>query len=277
MLARLRRAFFHDTPAPSVPEEAGPPTLSIERLTIRYGDRIAIQDARLTAHPGEILALVGPSGCGKSSLLASINRMTDLIPQCRVQGEIRLDGRNILAQDCNVSVLRRQVGMVFQQPNPFPLSIRDNITFPLKEHSIRSKSEREARMEQVLKDTGLWEEVRDRLDSSALKLSGGQQQRLCIARALALEPQVLLLDEPCSALDPISTRRIEELIRQLKSRYTVLMVTHNLGQARRLADQVAVCWVQEGCGCVVECDSAETVFERSQNPITLAYCNGQVG
>ncbi len=254
-----------------------PPGLALDEITIRYGEHIAISHATLEVWPGDLMALVGPSGCGKTSLLNSINRMSDLIPGCTVTGSIRIGTCDVRATGTNLTALRRCVGMVFQQPNPFPLSIADNIRFPLREHGVRDRKEMHARTEEALKVVGLWEEVKGRMHQSALALSGGQQQRLCIARALALSPEVLLFDEPCSALDPISAEVIETLITRLKGRYTILMVTHNLAQARRLADTVAVCWVSEGCGCVVETGSCDAVFERPAHPVTRAYCGGQVG
>lgn len=254
-----------------------PPSVVVENLTIRYRATVAIQQANLRAAPGEVLALVGPSGCGKSSLLAAINRMTNHVTHCSVAGAILLDDFNILTADTDLDLLRRNIGMVFQNPNPFPLSIAENITFPLKDHGMRDKHERAAVMQSVLEQTGLWQEVKDRLRDNALRLSGGQQQRLCFARALALQPRVLLLDEPCSALDPISTAKIEQLIHSLKGRVTMLMVTHNLAQARRVADQVAVCWMDKGCGCVVECGATQNIFERPLHPVTKEYCLGRVG
>lgn len=245
--------------------------VEINQLSIKYGDFIALQDANLCVKKHEVLALVGPSGCGKSSLLNSINRMTDTIDKCHVTGRILFNGRNILAPDCNISALRKQVGMVFQQANPFPLSIAENIGFPLKDHGMTSSIERDEKIQKVLQQTGLWSEVKDRLHKSALRLSGGQQQRLCIARALALDPQLLLLDEPCSALDPLSTERIEELIVSIKSQTTVMIVTHNLGQARRIADHVAMCWSDNGSGCIIESNNADVIFGGSNNPITEAY------
>lgn len=253
------------------------PAITIENLSVSYDKRDAIKNASLTANPNEILALVGPSGCGKTSLLCSINRMTESINNCLLSGMIKLDDDNVLSADYPVELLRKNVGMVFQQPNPFPLSIRDNICFPLKDHGMTSAKQREEKMSEVLQKTGLWDELKNRLDQSALRLSGGQQQRLCIARALALEPKVLLLDEPCSALDPISTQRIESLLLELKKSMTLIMVTHNLAQAKRIADQVAVFWVNEGSGYIVECDRSEKIFEQPQSPITLSYCMGQAG
>ena len=250
-------------------------TLELQQVSVYYGNQAAIEQASLSVRAGELMALVGPSGCGKSSLLASINRMTDGIPGCRVSGTVLLGG-DALSASQDAATLRRRIGMVFQQPNPFPLSIIDNLRFPLAEHGV-PRRERDRRAEQVLRAVGLWEEVKGRLSQSALGLSGGQQQRLCIARALVLEPQVLLLDEPCSALDPVSSKVVEELIVSLKGRYTLLMVTHNLAQARRIADSVTVCWMQEGCGCVVESNACHLVFEHPSHPITAAYCAGAAG
>jgi phosphate transport system ATP-binding protein len=251
-----------------------PPSIQIENLSVHYAAQVALQDASLAVAPGELMALVGPSGCGKSSLLSAVNRMSDLVPGARVSGCVLIDGRDVLSAAEDVQALRRQIGMVFQQPNPFPLSIAENIRFALREHGVRNKAELEERLEQALQATGLWNEVRDRLDKPALGLSGGQQQRLCFARALALQPSVLLLDEPCSALDPIASATVETLIDSLKGRYTLLMVTHNLAQARRLADHVAVCWVRDGCGCVLDSGPAHALFESSRDPLAHRYLNG---
>lgn len=261
-----------DNPGPS-----HAPSLDIRDLEVRYREQPALQRASLAVPGGSLMAVVGPSGCGKSSLLRCINRLNDTVPHCAVSGEIRLGGQDILAAGTDLTALRRRVGMVFQQPNPFPLSIADNIRFPLREHGIKGRVALSCRVEKNLRDVGLWAEVKDRLRQPAQSLSGGQQQRLCLARTLALEPQVLLLDEPCSALDPIATEHVEELILRLKGRYTILMVTHNLAQARRLADHVTVCWVDDGCGCVVESGSREGIFVNSRHPITQAYCNGVKG
>ena len=257
--------------------ESAAPGLSLENVTIRYGDHVAIQDASFQVQAGELMALVGPSGCGKSSLLNSINRMTDMMPNCSVTGSIRVGGQDVLASGTNLIELRRRIGMVFQQPNPFPLSIAENIRFPLREHGIRHRHELASRTEEALTAVGLWNEVRDRLHKPALALSGGQQQRLCIARTLALAPDILLFDEPCSALDPIAAEVVETLIGSLKGRYTMLMVTHNLAQARRVADTVSVCWVDQGCGCVVETGNSEAIFETPSHPVTAAYCSGKAG
>jgi phosphate transport system ATP-binding protein len=255
-----------------------PPTLNLSEVSVYYGQKMAISQVSLTIPSGKISVLVGPSGCGKSSLLASINRMTDLTPNCRVSGKIHIDQQNILHPSTSLMHLRRQVGMVFQQPNPFPLSIEDNIRFPLKEHGQKDPKQVQKITQKVLEDVGLWKEVSQRLKTPALQLSGGQQQRLCIARCLALSPDVLLFDEPCSALDPLATQKIETLIRQLRGRYTILMVTHNLSQARRLADYVAVCWTEEsGAGCVVESGDNQRIFEHSVHPITRSFCQGVDG
>ncbi|GAD64979.1 MULTISPECIES: phosphate ABC transporter ATP-binding protein [Pseudomonadaceae] len=251
-----------------------PPSLRIENLSVHYGGQGALLGACLEVAPGELMAVVGPSGCGKSSLLSAVNRMSDLVPGARVEGRILIDGVDVLDAQVDLQQLRRQVGMVFQQPNPFPLSIAENILFALREHGVRGKQELHERMQQALQATGLWEEVHARLDRPALSLSGGQQQRLCFARALALEPRVLLLDEPCSALDPIASATVESLIDSLKGRYTLLMVTHNLAQARRLADHVAVCWVRDGCGCVLDSGPAGRLFDGACDPLAQRYLNG---
>lgn len=256
------------TPMPS------PPSLRIENLSVHYGEQGALLGASLEVAPGELMAVVGPSGCGKSSLLAAVNRMSDLVPGARVSGRVLIDGENVLAAGMDMQRLRRQVGMVFQQPNPFPLSIAENILFALREHGVRDRHELHERMQSALQATGLWNEVDTRLDKPALGLSGGQQQRLCFARALALEPRVLLLDEPCSALDPIASATVEALIDSLKGRYTLLMVTHNLAQARRLADHVAVCWVRDGCGCVLDSGPVGRLFDGTCDPLAQRYLNG---
>ena len=253
------------------------PTITVQNLSVSYGNSQAIANASLTIPGGSLMALVGPSGCGKTSLLNSINRMTDLIPGCRVAGDVMIGDMTVYDAATDTDVLRQRVGMVFQQPNPFPLSIAENIRFPLREHGVHKRSELEERTAAVLQRVGLWGEVEDRLHTPALSLSGGQQQRLCIARALVLEPEVLLLDEPCSALDPIATEVIEQLIVELKGQYTLLTVTHNLAQARRIADHVTVCWVDGQCGCVIETGTREGIFVNSRHPITQAYCCGAAG
>tara|TARA_R110002096_G_scaffold105923_1_gene233048 strand:+ start:13720 stop:14514 length:795 start_codon:yes stop_codon:yes gene_type:complete len=259
------------------PTLSNSPILSTEKLSLRYGVKTAFREVSLGLHPGQILALVGPSGCGKSSLLQSLNRLTDLIPNCHVQGSILFAGTNVANGDTDVVQLRRRIGLIFQKPNPFPYSIRRNLEFPLKEHGVKPAAERETIIEKCLQEVGLWNEVKDRLDSPATALSGGQQQRLCIARSLALSPEILLLDEPCSALDPLSSGMVEDLIARLRGSYTIGMVTHNLAQARRIADHVAVMWVQDDAGRLVESGTTREVFEDPQHDLTKAYISGQRG
>ena len=246
-------------------------------LSVRYGDVTAIQDATVSIPAGAITAIVGPSGCGKSSFLAALNRMTDRIPAAQVSGEVRIDccARAHTADD--PVGLRRCVGMVFQKPTPFPLSIRRNVELALREHGIGDARERPALVERALVEVGLWEEVRDRLDRPATTLSGGQQQRLCIARALALQPAVLLMDEPCSALDPLAAARVEDLILELRGRHNVVVVTHNLAQARRIADHLVVFWHLDGAGRVLESGPAARVLEAPAHPLTRSYFEGSRG
>jgi len=250
--------------------------IQIERLSLDYGKQPVLEEISLTMYRGCITALIGPSGCGKTSFLTCLNRLTDLFPTCRVRGRITIDSVDIGSSSTDVLALRRQVGMIFQKPNPFPLSIRKNIEFPLREHGVRRR-EHDQVLEAVLQDVGLWDEVKDRLESPALSLSGGQQQRLCIARALALEPRVLLLDEPCSALDPQSTGVVEALIAGLRGRLTVVMVTHNLSQARRIADYTAFFWMTNGTGRLIEHGRSEQIFNAPQHALTDAYVTGKSG
>lgn len=251
--------------------------ISTENLSIAYNGRPVLRGASIVAKPGTVLALVGPSGCGKSSFLAALNRMTDLIPGASVSGQVKFDGQEIDKAFPSSVELRRQVGMIFQKPNPFAMSIRRNIELALQEHGQRNREELQRITETVLRDVGLWDEVHDRLDHSALELSGGQQQRLCIARALALKPQVLLMDEPCSALDPISAGRVEQLIQSMRGNYTIIIVTHNLAQARRIADHMAVFWTREGIGEIIEQGETELLFKTATNEITASYLSGQKG
>ena len=246
-----------------------------ERLTLRYQGKPAFEDVTLEIPRGSITALVGPSGCGKTSFLTCLNRLTDLIPGAALSGSLRLADAEIANGSVDLVALRRRVGMIFQKPNPFPLSIRRNLEFPLREHGLTQRLDE--RIEKALRDVGLWDEVQDRLAAPALSLSGGQQQRLSIARALALEPEVLLLDEPCSALDPISSGVVEDLIKSLRPRFTLVVVTHNLAQARRIADAVAVFWVQNGSGRLIEHGTARQVFESPREALTAAYVNGVRG
>jgi phosphate transport system ATP-binding protein len=253
------------------------PLICIEKLSLSYGTTAAFENVSLDIHRGCITALIGPSGCGKTSLLSCLNRLTDMIPTVRVTGQISLDGQDLLNPAVDVQQLRRRVGMVFQRPNPFPLSIRRNIEMPLKEHGVTNRTELADRVERALRDVGLWMELSDRLEKSALALSGGQQQRLCIARAIALEPSVLLMDEPCSALDPISSGVVEDLIQSLRGNYTVVIVTHNLAQARRIANYAGVFWVQGRVGTLIEFGQCRTIFEKPVHDLTAAYVNGMRG
>ncbi len=259
------------------PASSAPPALEIEALSVSYGGRVALHEVSFGAPAGSVTALVGPSGCGKTSLLNCLNRMTDLLPGCTVDGRVRLFGDDVLAPDRDLLALRRRVGMIFQRPNPFDLSIRRNIDLPLREHGVRRPDARAARLEQALRDVGLWPEVCHRLDRPALDLSGGQRQRLCIARAIALEPQVLLMDEPCSGLDPQATATIEALIQDWRGRYTVLIVTHNLAQARRVSDHIAVLWAADGVGRLVEHGPTPAVFAAPRHPAAADYLAGRSG
>lgn len=252
-----------------------PPSLQTERLSLAYTQKAAFKDVTLTIKSGGITALIGPSGCGKTSFLTCLNRLVDLTPSCKVSGRILLGNQDVLA--LNVIALRRRIGMLFQKPNPFPLSIIRNIEFPLREHGVRNRGEIDQIIEIALQDVGLWDEVKDRLKAPALSLSGGQQQRLCLARAIALKPDVLLMDEPCSALDPLSSEVVEDLIVNLRGRYTVLVVTHNLAQAKRIADHVALFWVQDGAGKLIEFGSVAQIFEYPQHALTTAYVTGRRG
>ena len=256
---------------------AGCCAMETEDVGVWFGKTQVLENVSLKMAPGRITAVIGPSGCGKSTFLSTLNRMSDLQSGCRVTGRIELEGKSILGGDVDLITLRRRVGMIFQRPNPFPLSIRKNIQLPLREMGVKERGVLEARTEEVLTSVGLWDEVRDRLDNSALELSGGQQQRLCIARAIALDPDVLLFDEPCSALDPISSPVVEELIASLRRQYTVVIVTHNMSQARRIADSVAVFWAEKGAGRLIESGDLERVFESPTNPIVKDYIRGARG
>jgi phosphate transport system ATP-binding protein len=251
--------------------------LKLDDVAVSYSGHLAIREATFEVSRGKITALIGPSGCGKSSLLQSINRLTDLIPGARVDGRIHLEDLDVLASATDVTMLRRRVGMIFQKPNPFPMSIRANLSLPLREHGVRDRHQIEATLESALEEVGLWKEVRDRLDSPAQALSGGQQQRLCIARALVLRPEVILLDEPCSALDPIASGVVEDLVSALRGSFSVVIVTHNLAQARRIADDVVVLWACGGAGCLAEVGSTKQIFEHPRDPITKAYVGGYRG
>jgi len=265
------------------PLQSGPPCctpeplIRIEGLSLDYGHKRVLEDVSLTINRGCVTALIGPSGCGKTSFLSSLNRLTDLIPGCRIKGGIHIGPIDVLSPSTDVLALRLQVGMIFQKPNPFPLSIRRNIELPLREQGVRGRRRRSQIAESVLHDTGLWDEVKERLDAPALSLSGGQQQRLCIARALALQPEVLLLDEPCSALDPMATEVIEKLMAGFGGRLTIVVVTHNLAQARRISDYAAFFWMKNGRGRLVEYGPSHQIFDAPQDALTEAYVNGKAG
>ncbi len=245
---------------------------NINNLELYYGNFKALKNINLQIPEKEITAFIGPSGCGKSTLLKSLNRMNDLVEGCRITGKAELDGVDIY-RDIDVNLLRKRVGMVFQKPNPFPMSIYDNIAYGPKTHGIHSKVKLDKIVEKSLKDAALWDEVKDRLKKSALGLSGGQQQRLCIARAIAVQPEVLLMDEPTSALDPISTSKIEDLAIELKNEYTIIMVTHNMQQAARISDKTAFFLLGE----VVEYEKTDELFSKPKDKRTEDYITGRFG
>ena len=244
---------------------------SIQNLNLYYGSFHALKDVNLELPEREITAFIGPSGCGKSTLLKCLNRMNDLVEGCRIEGSILLSGQDIRTMEVNG--LRKRVGMVFQNPNPFPMSVYDNIAFVPRTHGVKKKSELDAIVERSLQQAAIWDELKDRLKKSALGLSGGQQQRLCIARALAVEPEVLLMDEPTSALDPISTLKIEDLAAELKKNYTIIMVTHNMQQAARISDKTAYFHLGE----VVEFGETEQIFSNPKQKRTEDYITGRFG
>lgn len=246
--------------------------LIVDNLDLYYGDFHALKSINLEIPANGITAFIGPSGCGKSTLLKSLNRMNDLVKDCRITGKVILDGKDIY-QDVDINRLRKKVGMVFQKPNPFPMSIYDNITFGPRTHGIHAKAQLDEICERSLKQAAIWDEVKDRLNKSAMGLSGGQQQRLCIARALAIEPEILLMDEPTSALDPISTSKIEDLAVTLKDKYSIVMVTHNMQQAVRVSDQTAFFLMGE----LIECNQTSQLFSLPQDERTENYITGRFG
>lgn len=247
--------------------------ITADKVSFFYGTNQAIKDINLTVNKNSVMALIGPSGCGKSTFLRCINRMNDIIPGIKMNGDIRIDKESIYSQNYDVTGLRRRVGMVFQKSNPFPKSIFDNIAYGLKINGIKDKYEIERIVEKSLKDTALWDEVKDRLNKSAMGLSGGQQQRLCIARTIAVEPEVILMDEPASALDPISTQKIEELIQTLKQDYTIIIVTHNMQQAARVSDYTAFFYMGE----LIEVNKTEVIFTKPDREMTENYITGKFG
>lgn len=245
--------------------------INIQNLNLYYGNFHALKNITLDIPENKITAFIGPSGCGKSTLLKSLNRMNDLIDDCKITGEIKLNDKNIY--DINVNVLRKQVGMVFQKPNPFPMSIYDNIAYGPRTHGITSKSHLDEIVEKSLRAAAIWDELKDRLKKNALGLSGGQQQRLCIARTLAIQPDVILMDEPTSALDPISTQKIEELVQELKEKYTIVMVTHNMQQAVRISEKTVFFLLGE----IVETGNTEDIFSFPKDKRTEDYITGRFG
>ena len=247
--------------------------ITVKDLRLWYGQTQALKGVSMDIPEKSITALIGPSGCGKSTFLKTLDRMNDLVPGVRIEGEVQYNGQNIFAPQVDVNELRRQIGMVFQKPNPFPMSIYDNIAYGPRTHGVRKKDELDEIVEQSLRGAAIWDEVKDRLKKSALGLSGGQQQRLCIARALAVQPQVLLMDEPTSALDPISTGRIEELALELKKTYTIVIVTHNMQQAARISDKTAFFLL----GKLVEMGDTAKIFNEAEDTHTRDYVQGKFG
>ncbi|WP_170237308.1 phosphate ABC transporter ATP-binding protein PstB [Streptococcus hyovaginalis] len=248
-------------------------TFSVKHLDLYYGDFQALKDISIDLPEGQITACIGPSGCGKSTFLKTLNRMNDLVPNCRIDGDIKLDDDDIYGKNMNLNQLRKRVGMVFQQPNPFAMSIYDNVAYGPRTHGITDKAELDALVEKSLRGAAIWDEVKDKLNKSALSLSGGQQQRICIARALAVEPDILLMDEPTSALDPISTLKIEDLVQELKQNYTIIIVTHNMQQASRISDETAFFLNGEIC----EFGDTVDIFTNPKDKRTEDYVSGRFG
>ena len=262
-----------EAPQSEVTVQVEDPAIESRGLTVSYGKKVAVREMSLRIPRRRVTAIIGPSGCGKSTYLRAINRMNDTIPSCRTQGELLVDGEDVYATGVDPVLLRRKVGLIFQKPNPFPKSIHENVAFGVKLHYFATKEETESVVRAALVQANLWDEVKDRLGDGALSLSGGQQQRLCIARALAVEPDVLLMDEPCSALDPIATAKIEDLIFELKKDMTIVIVTHNMQQAARVADYTAFMYL----GRLVEFNRTRDLFEKPREALTENYITGRFG
>ena len=257
----------------AAPGAVGPPLIRIEEVSLYYGTNRALKNISLNLGERVVTAFIGPSGCGKSTLLRCLNRMNDLIDNVRIEGGIKIGGHEINAPDVDAIELRKRVGMVFQKSNPFPKSIYENVAYGLRLHGVKARSELDVRIEESLRSAALWDEVKDRLHSSALGLSGGQQQRLCIARAIAIKPEIILMDEPASALDPLATARIEELILELKKNFTIVIVTHNMQQAARISDYTAFFYIGE----LVEYDTTAKIFTNPSKRQTEDYVTGRFG
>ena len=279
MVIPLHLAFIENsrikTEKPEDPsaDDATSPVIEVRNLNLWFGDAHILKEVSMRVQRNKVTALIGPSGCGKSTLLRCFNRLNDLIDHTKITGEVTFDGENIYAAGNDVVLLRKRIGMVFQKPNPFPKSVYENIAYGPRVHGISDKKELDRIVEKSLKDAALWGEVRDRLNNSALGLSGGQQQRLCIARTLAVDPEVILMDEPCSALDPIATAKIENLIEKLKQQYTVIIVTHNMQQAARVSDDTGFMYL----GKLVECGTTTQIFEHPEEDLTENYITGRFG
>ncbi len=267
-----KQAVKAPSPPPARPAPPGH-YLEVKNLSVHYGETQALFEVSFGTEKNTVLALIGPSGCGKSTLIKAVNRILELTPGARIDGDVLIEDESIFGQKVDLISLRQRVGMVFQRPNPFPKSIYDNVAYGLRIHGVKDRSTVDDVVEWALKHSALWDEVKDRLRTSALELSGGQQQRLCIARALAVQPDVLLMDEPCSALDPIATGKIEELIMSLKQDYTILVVTHNMQQAARVSDHTALMWL----GKLIEHNRTEEVFTNPKEKITEDYITGRSG
>ncbi len=272
-MSEIKQAPAACVPTPSSGESEEETKIAVQNLDLFYGDFHALHGVNMDIPANQITAFIGPSGCGKSTLLRTLNRMNDLVEGCRIEGVVALDGESIYAKGTDVNHLRRRVGMVFQKPNPFPMSVYDNVAFGPRTHGIKGKEELDAIVENALRKAAIWDELKDRLKKSALGLSGGQQQRLCIARALAVEPEVLLMDEATSALDPLSTGRIEDLAVELKKDYTVVMVTHNMQQAARISDKCAFFLL----GDLVEYGDTQMLFSHPVDKRTEDYITGRFG